>query len=1098
MDPNPGQEGAKEERRDADRARRRSEDRSYDEAPLDASYEEDLDELRSEFGYDPETGDMNDSQYEPYDAEDFGEGSEDALVADNPFLSLEETDGSGSDVEGVMEKAADMKSTHGGEFKRQYGKDIGIAEKIVDHVTDADGAEKAIIDGIIRLFFEYPSELYNFANPLSYYNTSGGGAYSLEELYMINEAAKATGVPREVIATIGMIETVNVGGLSPVGAAGPFQHMDTTARPAGEVVGYRQGEVESAQNDEGYVIHRDGVDVTIGRYGDYEDVDQRGRYYPFEDARYGTEGVFGTGIILGGKFNYKDVSTWFEAALKYNGGPGYSVPDALRSASSGGYAALIKYILSGPYPETNAWGYKAAKTMIGEGKEAERRIALQEASKESRKYALKFAFAMAGASKIDWSAIESYQPKYQEVHVPEGGEPISLADLTKGGYGVDKLYQNGWNREYQFLRVPFPSDMDIYLPESGEKYNELRGVYLENFLNGDSGTGYAGQIDKQDGLKRRSGIITAGTFKQPHSDASFALYDEEKGTLLIPHTDRHTRGGNPPTLADLAMCVDPLKLIEANPHYFGGRDKNGVYHTPHPDWQNHMENTFLRPGSYYQMDRENAGVFEAKLRELANPETGEKKIEAITDDEQITLRRADFSFEEFVSEGLLETRSVSAIQGNFVEILSQYSAVDKPWHTDYVMPRWHMGHIAQTDNPLQELISTTKQKLDRDNNNNTSFYETVKEDAFLMLRWLDEFFYPHTLRVLEHRRDLTPHEIKFLVAVAELYTMIAIDNEFILPERFWEQYKTIKDAYFEVQFYELEKFEKYETIATDDSMTPLERYRMTTEKLGRSREDWDEVVDLLRSRRDMEKEMERAELMRYRQHAEEKIRKEMEKFERYGLYSGVAEIIDDVYEGVEVVRVPIYIEGTDYKIAYAEFNGIYDPKKPKDFHWSEKFHLYYMSNKGPNTDYISTPTYEEFVDNTDIESIEFEHMLDPLFSHVVWEILGERKVLENAGRNQYRMFVHPKKYHTISVNPKDGEIRNRDGTLSADNQIGEYYIDFLDANGGLDGDFITVARSTKGEDGDELHQVVHRFHKVSDLIDFFTNSTELITHPSGG
>ena len=83
-------------------------------APYEApnfDYEDDLTDFRDEFGYDPATGDMNDSAYEPYHAEDYGPDSEDGLTADSPVIEM------GEDV--VRE---DLKKNKGEKFRKAYKK----------------------------------------------------------------------------------------------------------------------------------------------------------------------------------------------------------------------------------------------------------------------------------------------------------------------------------------------------------------------------------------------------------------------------------------------------------------------------------------------------------------------------------------------------------------------------------------------------------------------------------------------------------------------------------------------------------------------------------------------------------------------------------------------------------------------------------------------------------------------------------------------------------------------------------------------------------------------------------------------------------------
>jgi hypothetical protein len=1102
---------------------------------FDVDYEGDLEDFRDQFGYDPATGDMNDSAYEPYYAEDYGPESEDGLTADSPVIEM------GGDVieEGYAE-------SHGGKFKRAYERDLGKSKGVVDHIARADGFVKTGIDKAVRLLgFAHSGEFTSLASPYTYYNTSGGGAYSLEDLYNIDQASKASGVPREVIAAIGLIETGNVPMMSMVGAAGPFQHMDTTARPAGGLVGYREGEVEY-KGDGSYVINRDGTEVVIGRYGDYQDVENEDIYYPFEDGRYGTESFFGTGRIAGAKFNSRNIRTWFEAALKYNGGPGYKVPEGFGNAADN-YGGLVSYIISGPYPGESAKFWKGTLSEA-KRKEKERRIRIQEASKESRKYALKFAFALRGASRIDWKVLDDYTPEYEEVKVPdeEESDEVSLAELTKGGFGVDRLYQNGWNAEYQFLRVPFPKDVAFKLPESGKRYGEKLGVIFSVFLGdkertpeeieklGEPNIVYREHLAKP--VRLQSRVIDEGTFERPEEDAPFAVVDEDDG-LVILHVDRYARGMRPPTIQDLIMCgIDPVEFIELNRHYFGGRDKKGVYHEPHPEWKRHMENTYLRPGSFLKVNRNNIGDFGILLETASDPGIDASEIEDVTisEEERPILQRADYNLENFCIERMFAASTTRSDMSRILdEGADRYESVDKPWHAEYARDRWHRdyeGHTEQTVNrPIARLLRVSEEALGVkfESNDTVSLYELISSDPTLTLRWLDEFFYPHVSRMLIHRREMTAREIKFFITATKLYARIAKDNKFIFPERFWDQYKIIKDAYYEILFYEDDKHKKYvklmDTMDPSKSSIDHEAFRKERRKLlgkGRSPEDWEGIRELLMNNEDLDEDLNNYNVQRTLQEAEKKIGIETEKFEQYGIYSKEAEVVD--IGGLNVVRVPIYIETAEYPIAYVEFDAPFTSEDMWKFKLPRTFSLFYMDGADPNASFFSKASQED-ISNAGLVRLEHKHMLDPLFAHVLWEGVNKGNaeqsvmpegVFATGGRNNHLLFTtyDNRSAHTVLVNPLGADYMDAEGALRSDELIGNFYVDLLDRDGNMDGNFITlltfewelytdeagvqyVGRKLD-TDGNMLpSKVLGRFNNVEDLIAFIQETDDFIRQP---
>jgi hypothetical protein len=1095
-------------------------------APYEApnfDYEDDLTDFRDEFGYDPATGDMNDSAYEPYHAEDYGPDSEDGLTADSPVIEM------GEDV--VRE---DLKKNKGEKFRKAYKKDIKLSRDLREGI-DNNPVKKELLEAFIQIInldgINSLGQLRSYANPDIYYNERGGGAYSLEDLYHIDQAAKASGVPREVIAALGLIETKNVHTMSQVGAGGIFQHMEKTARGSGEVVGYRLGEVE-VDEEGNYVIDRDGTKVTIGRCGDYRDKKDGDIYYPFEDGRYGVESFFGTANVLDGKFKSK---TWFTAIAKYNGAPGSKFNAASRNGLS-----ILTYVAIGPYPGQavkealegakdyavdkakdlwawSPWGEEREKESKSEKPDRSREEVLQEASKESRKYILKFAFAIEGAASIDWSVLDDYQPKYKEVEVPteEGAEPISLYDLNKAGYGVEELYRNNWNREYQFLRVPFPSDADINIPD-GSKYFEQPNVITSQFkISTDADAGYGQQVKDSGKIRssKDSGVIKAGAFNRPTDDSVYAYYGKEtdkdgKERLVIPHVTRYARGDeNPPTLQDLVNCgIDPIEFIEANRHYFGGTDRSGRYHPPHPEWERHMKNTYLRPGSVYQIDSEKAVVFEGLLKSLAyGEEVSDIGDLNITTEERSHLRYVDDNLEDFCVDRMFEATHTGEGMGVTLSwIESEYGRYDKPWHADYAqhkratgvtmsdnpilisMGEEDRGIVGEYDglgqgvqssrspfeNPIIELLRRTKDIARGSSmmHEEVNFYDLISEEPVLMLQWLDEFFYPHTLRVLDHRRSMTMREIKFFLTTVELYAQIAENNAIIFPESFWDQYEVLKKAYFEVKHYESEKHEKYKI----EPETPLDSYNNDIELDIRTKEEWLEIMDLFDTNELTEEKVDRLEEQRGAQEAEqlreaqisaaeEKISQELEKFEIYGLYAGAGEFVENEWGGH--IRVDIYVEGSDaWPLAYTEFH---------ELDYLDKFTLRSFPKEGPFGRYpIKREDYNKKGDekdkpyrNKNIDRISFGNLKDSFFHYLEFMLvqgkLDPRGVLSShpgkmasIGKDdQYVIFTTDKfsKGYYFAINPRD------EMNYNTNHYTGSIKVRERNAKGEIDGNIYTLS-----------------------------------------
>lgn len=388
--------------------------------------------------------------------------------------------------------------------------------------------------------------------------------YTDEELHYATYLEEVTGVPAAVVVAIGLIETADTNHIMAAsGEMGSHQHMPKTARSSGERVFFDKGMDDPSDE----TITVDGIQVTVGRFGDYEDV-ETGAYYMSEDQRKSRmRHMTATAVALWKK--WQDIGgDWLDVTAKYNGAPSFDPGESVRL-----------YVLN---PLHNDSGDTLSRTYVFKASAA--LIGAREALTQIRN---------TEANDTPWETDVSVEVEYA----------ISLATLRSRGFGLEDLYHNGMNTEL-LMRIPlaaltlplvFP---DIYTRPS-EEINRP-GFDTDTLMQSYFYNVFKGHLENSSGIHKNSDgtwTIEPGTFAAGEPETSIHT---SFSTRFNDGTNR--RGAKPPTLSDLPFPLE--ELIAANPNVFGV--DNGEID---PGLSPYLETTSLRPGYEVMFETESAARF---------------------------------------------------------------------------------------------------------------------------------------------------------------------------------------------------------------------------------------------------------------------------------------------------------------------------------------------------------------------------------------------------------------------------------------------------------------------------------------------------------
>ncbi|MBT6068464.1 hypothetical protein HOG48_01785 [Candidatus Peregrinibacteria bacterium] len=357
---------------------------------------------------------------------------------------------------------------------------------------------------------------------LAYTSPGTIGAYfSEDDVNYARHIEEVTGVPAELIIAAGMIETADTeyiyGG---DGEMGSRQHMPGTARSGGERVFYGEGE------NNGAAVEIDGVTMTVGRFGDYED-SGTGDHYMSEDQRKSRRHhLTATAVILWKKKQaLGENADWLDVMAKYNGAPSFRPGDD------------IKWYVTNPL-------HNSPGDIL------------------SRTYVLRAGCAMVGARDLVNQTAET------EIQTPvqvENTSPTTLATLHKKGFGLDDLYEGGMNAEL-LMRIPLAEiSQQIIIPDlkkAPKREENWPGFDMDTIMTIYFKARFKSHMANSNGLRKGPDgrwVIDPGTFKAgvPETSIDTTFSTRKKASQT-----------NPPTLSDLPIPLE--ELIAANPHIFGG------------------------------------------------------------------------------------------------------------------------------------------------------------------------------------------------------------------------------------------------------------------------------------------------------------------------------------------------------------------------------------------------------------------------------------------------------------------------------------------------------------------------------------------------
>lgn len=677
-----------------------------------------------------------------------------------------------------------------GALHEKYTSSYNTASALRTVLINQHGSVKAFADSI-RV--EVPGEIDEMTSADYFLRF-----YSDSDLAFMKHMADISGVPPQVLLTFAMIETINNPNLtSRVGAAGLFQHMDFTARSAGnEVVGYGKGELVE---EEPGIIVRDGVRVRIARYGDYQDVAHPDRFYMYEDQRFNRYYHYPATSNINRAQLKRLAGTagdWLDMAIKYNGGPYFHPGKSTAQLRGNQFNDPIAYITDGPNLEDGSQG--------------------RENVDQSRGYGLKFAMALYGASQIDWGKYDTYESEPEIIPI---NEPISLWDLMKHGYTLNDLYFDGANDHLSF-RLPIAGTSDgINIPNLSTKQAPhsidyyLRQYFIPNFdiflpdkasdlYNKNSDGSYTidvSQITKADDASRSA--YNTGYKLEKKSVLGFEEaqpYFTRKNRFEKADSETQVQPSFPmdPTFDDLRRAGIPMiAIISANPKIFGDysvlteKDSTPEARENHlstlPDTvQEYLKTTYLRRGTILRLSTQDPKRLERMrkaVREATDTNETEELITVKRDTPEDILRAQrrlymyDRDLMRFFSSQMFKPETNGEWNDRFT-----------PEHEDRRVfvrtnnnedQKEHLGDFQKHYDDLGapkifvDLIKETKKEIGMGENwrANTDLFEKLKDKPDLLRQWIDEFFWKEAEVIVSDTKYLKVEDISFLLTTLRLY-----------------------------------------------------------------------------------------------------------------------------------------------------------------------------------------------------------------------------------------------------------------------------------------------------------------------------------------